>query len=259
MAKRLVRIERRPGEPPALVLDGPKGNALSPALVRDLADAVNALAGADDVVVLLESAHERAFMVGGDVDVFAGWAAEGTLHEQWPKLAAAAGAALAALKTLPAFKIGVANAAAVGGGLELLLMCDHRIAAAGIRLGFPEVHMGVYPAGGCVPALVEAVGRSRALRLLLGGELLVAEEALAIGLVDEVVAPAQLRERAQALAFEVGGASPGVLRAIRRELDPGVRPAEIEGVMRELLAAQDPGALAGRVEGQRARCGRAKP
>jgi enoyl-CoA hydratase len=236
------------------VLDGPKGNALSPGLVADLGSAVADLAAGDDVVVLVESAHPRAFMVGGDVDVFADWAAHGVLHERWAALAAEAAAVLARLQDLPAVKIGVAHAAAVGGGLELLLMCDHRIAATGIKLGFPEVRMGVYPAGGSVRPLVEAVGRSRALRLLLGGALIEAEEALAIGLVDEVSPAAEVRARAHALADELSEADPAVLRAIRRELASDV---DVHETMRSLLAAQDPGELAARVEAQRARRGAA--
>jgi enoyl-CoA hydratase len=154
-------------------------------------------------------------------------------------------------------KVAVATGAAVGGGLELLLMCDHRIVAEGVALGFPEIRMGVYPAGGSVPSLVAAVGRSRALRMLLGGELMSSERALECGLVDEVLPAEQVRSRALELAAELSaaGASTAVLRAIRRELSPGISVKEIPDVMRELLGGMSGTELADRVHAQRTKLG----
>jgi enoyl-CoA hydratase len=250
--ERLVWIERKADEPTALVLGGPKGNALSPEFVDALSAAIEELATVREVVVIVRSESPRAFMVGGDLDVFATWAADGVLAERWSALAAQAGGALARLRDLPVVKIALLQGAAVGGGLELALMCDYRIAASEVRLGFPEVRMGVYPAGGGVPRLAEAIGRGPALRMLLGGRLVGAERALEMGLVDEVLAAEEVQARGLALAAEIGGADPAVVAAVRRALAPGIATDEIAETMDGLLRFVPAVELAVRIEAQRA-------
>jgi E-phenylitaconyl-CoA hydratase len=112
--------------------------------------------------------------------------------------------------------IAALNGVAVGGGLELALACDIRIAASGARFGLPEVKIGSVPGSGGTQRLAGAVGRSFAAQMLFTGELITAEQALASGLVSELLAPEALMERAWTLARTIAGNAPLSLVAIKK-------------------------------------------
>ena len=112
--------------------------------------------------------------------------------------------------------IAALNGVAVGGGLELALACDIRIAASGARFGLPEVKIGSVPGSGGTQRLAGAVGRSFAAQMLFTGEMITAEQALASGLVSEVLAPEALMERAWTLARTIAGNAPLSLVAIKK-------------------------------------------
>jgi E-phenylitaconyl-CoA hydratase len=114
--------------------------------------------------------------------------------------------------------IAALNGVAVGGGLELALACDIRIAATGAKFGLPEARIGSLPGSGGTQRLVGAVGRSLAAQMLLTGELISAEQALASGLVSELHAPDALMGRAFALARVIAGNAPLSLVAIKKAL-----------------------------------------
>jgi enoyl-CoA hydratase/carnithine racemase len=114
--------------------------------------------------------------------------------------------------------IAALNGIAVGGGLELALACDLRIAATGARFGLTEVKIGSLPASGGTQRLVGAVGRTFAAQMLLTGELISAERALASGLVSELHAPDALMGRAFALAQVIAENAPLSLIAIKKAL-----------------------------------------
>jgi E-phenylitaconyl-CoA hydratase len=114
--------------------------------------------------------------------------------------------------------IAALNGVAVGGGLEMALACDIRIAATGARFGLTEVRIGSLPASGGTQRLVGAVGRTFAAQMLLTGELISAEQALAAGLVSELHAPGALMERAFALAKTIAENAPLSLIAIKKAL-----------------------------------------
>jgi E-phenylitaconyl-CoA hydratase len=112
--------------------------------------------------------------------------------------------------------IAALNGVAVGGGLELALACDIRIAAIGARFGLPEVKIGSVPGSGGTQRLAGAVGRSFAAHMLFTGELITAEQGLASGLVSEVLAPEALMERAWTIARTIAGNAPLSLVAIKK-------------------------------------------
>jgi E-phenylitaconyl-CoA hydratase len=114
--------------------------------------------------------------------------------------------------------IAALNGVAVGGGLEMALACDLRIAATGARFGFPEVRIGSLPGSGGTQRLVGAVGRSLAAQMLLTGEPISAEQALASGLVSELHTPDALMGRAFALARVIAENAPLSLIAIKKAL-----------------------------------------
>jgi enoyl-CoA hydratase/carnithine racemase len=127
--------------------------------------------------------------------------------------------------------IGVLNGAAVGGALELAIACDWRIARRGARLAMPAAHLGVVYAADGLRRFVAAMGPARTRRLFLTGTPVEADEALAIGLVDEVVPEDALWDVARAAAADVARAAPLAVagtRAVVRELVEGAPPSLVE-------------------------------
>jgi enoyl-CoA hydratase/carnithine racemase len=124
----------------------------------------------------------------------------------------------ASLDTFNKPVIAALNGVAVGGGLEMALACDIRIAAIGARFGLTEAKIGSIPGSGGTQRLVSAVGRSFAAQMLFSGELVTAQQALAAGLVSELHAPEALMERAFALAKVIAENAPLSLMAIKKAL-----------------------------------------
>jgi enoyl-CoA hydratase/carnithine racemase len=155
--------------------------------------------------------------------------------------------------------IAALNGVAVGGGLELALACDLRIASTAAKFGLPEVRIGSLPGSGGTQRLVGAVGRTFAAQMLFTGELISAEQALACGLVSELHAPNALMERAFALAKVIAENAPLSLIAIKKALraatdQPLAAGFELERSLFEALAlTQD------RQEGRKAFLEKRKP
>ena len=140
------------------------------------------------------------------------------------------------LRDSPKPLLAAINGTAVGGGLELTLHCDLRFAAANAKLGQPEIHIGFIPPIATTQALAHLIGRPRAIRYLYEGRLVAAEEARSWGLVDELVAPEELRARVQAYGEELAAKSPTALAAIRRTITLGGGMSFEEGMAYELEA-----------------------
>jgi enoyl-CoA hydratase/carnithine racemase len=119
--------------------------------------------------------------------------------------------------------IAALNGDALGGGAELALACDFRIAAAHARIGFPQVNLGLVPAWGAPERLAALLGRARALHIMLTGKALTAEEAMHAGLVEEVVLSDRFEARVHELAKDIAGAPPAAVTGIKRSVD-SVRP-----------------------------------
>jgi enoyl-CoA hydratase len=214
-----IRLEKRP--PLAVVtLDRPKVlNALNVDTFNDLDDVSKELGGDESIrVVLLTGAGERAFAAGADIREL-----EALTAEEGKTFALRGQAIFRGIETLGKPVIACIQGFALGGGCELAMACTLRIAADNARLGQPEVKLGLLPGYGGSQRLPRLVGRSAALKLLLTGAVIDAQEALRIGLVDEVVPAGELMKRAEALALEIAGNAPlaisGVLRAVDEGLD----------------------------------------
>jgi enoyl-CoA hydratase len=188
-----------------------KRNALNARVRRELVDALDALAADPDVrVVILTGAGDRAFVAGADIGEFA----ERSPLEQ--RAAMEGRRVFEVLADYPKPTIAALNGYALGGGCELALACDLRIAARSARLGQPEVALGLLPGGGGTQRLPRLVGLGRAMRMILTGDLLDAEEAARIGLVDEVVDDDALAERARAVAARIAAHSPVAVKLIKQ-------------------------------------------
>jgi enoyl-CoA hydratase/carnithine racemase len=135
---------------------------------------------------------------------------------------AAIRAAIDAIANARFVSIAVLNGVAVGGGLELALGCDLRLAAADITLGLTESRVGAFPGAGGTQRLPRLIGVSRALHMMLSGEPVTSEYALGIGLVNEVVAADGLEARAHSLAKTLASRSAPALAAIKRLVYGGI-------------------------------------
>ncbi len=212
-----------------LTIDRPeKRNALSTAVRREIVAALDALR-ADDAarVLVLTGAGDKAFVAGADITEFAAR----TPDEQRTTMAGRS--AFEELASFPKPTLAMIRGWALGGGCELALACDIRLAARSARLGQPEIRLALLPGGGGTQRLPRLVGYGQALRLILTGEPVDAEEAARIGLVDLVVDDAELEARTRALAAAMAVHSPLALRLAKE----GVRAAQelplTEGLRRE--------------------------
>lgn len=203
-------------------------NALNVATRAELIRAIDTLATDAEVrVMILTGAGDRAFVAGADIREFEGR----TPVDQFKIMSARS--IYEAVEDLPKPVIAAINGYCLGGGCELAMACDIRIASDSARLGQPEVNLGILPGGGGTQRLPRLVGLGRALKLLYTGELVDAAEALRLGLVDEVVPADQLMVRAAALAETIATKSPVALRLIKEAARASQRTPLDEGLRHE--------------------------
>jgi enoyl-CoA hydratase len=242
----VIRVQR--GKVTVLELDNQPLNLVTAEMTRRLDAALDGLA-ADDAVraVVLTGAGERAFCAGSDVKEFellSGRVAQGKLLLEklvYRKLA-----------ELPMPTIAAIDADALGGGLELALCCDIRIAAQGARLGMPEVRLGVLPGSGGTQRLPRVVGLARAKEMILVGELIDAAEAERIGLVNRVVPTGQARSAALQMASSIAARGPLAVREAKRLLDRALDLDLDAGLAAELDASHRVFSSQDMLEGARA-------
>ncbi|MFW6079496.1 MAG: enoyl-CoA hydratase/isomerase family protein [Gemmatimonadota bacterium] len=205
----LVRIDDRIA---TITVNRPdKRNALNGTVRREMVDALDMLREERDVrVVILTGAGDKAFIAGADIREFA----ERTPIQQ--RAAMEGRRVFDELAEFPKPTISMINGYALGGGCEVALACDLRVAGTSARLGQPEVKLGILPGGGGTQRLPRLVGFGRAMRLVLTGELIGAEEAERIGLVDFLVADDELRDFTYDLATTLAAQSPVAMRLAKQ-------------------------------------------
>ncbi len=180
-----MTLQRRDDGVALIRLDRPKANALSAEVLQQLRAVVDHLAQ-DLPHAVVVWGGERIFAAGADIMEF------GSPTSSPELVAANFHGALGALAALPRATIAAVNGYALGGGLELALACDFRVAAEDARFGQPEILLGILPGGGGTQRLPRLIGASRAKDMILTGRQVGAAEALAFGLVNRVVAPAEV-------------------------------------------------------------------
>jgi methylglutaconyl-CoA hydratase len=245
----IVLVERR--DTAAFVtLNRPEAaNALSRALVAALVDAFAALgaelAGGGDIrVVVVTGAGDKAFCAGADLKERRTWTLDDTrvfLGEL--------NALMDAVAAFPRPVIAAINGLALGGGLELALACDLRIAAETAEVGLPEVRLGIIPGAGGTQRLVRIAGLAAAKELTLTGRRVAATRALELGIVSEVAAAGALADTAARWARELAGAAPLALAAAKRAIDDGAARPLSDGLAVERASYEQVLITADRNEG----------
>jgi enoyl-CoA hydratase len=192
-------------------------NALNRAMFAELDEVFTSLAGDSAVrAILLTGAGEKAFAAGADIGELATLsAAEGQ------QMALQGQGVFRKIETCGKPVIAAIQGFALGGGCELAMACTIRIASEGARLGQPEVKLGLVPGYGGTQRLPRLVGKGAALKLLLTGDMVDAEEAFRIGLVDEVVPAEALMPRAETLARAIAQQAPLAVAACLRAVEGG--------------------------------------
>jgi enoyl-CoA hydratase/carnithine racemase len=203
-----------------LSIDRPKSrNALALQTMAELDEALDAVQAGPARVLIIRGAGTKAFCAGGDLK-------ELERIRSASEAASMARRMRATLDRLPQISIPVIaglNGDALGGGAELALACDFRVAASHARIGFAQVMLGIMPAWGSNERLAELVGRGRAMHLLLGGQAISATDGWRVGLVEEVVPSEKFDARLAEVARSIAIAPPATIAGIKRSVD-AVRP-----------------------------------
>jgi methylglutaconyl-CoA hydratase len=226
----LIASERRDGGVAWVVLNRPEArNALSRQVCRELGELAQSL-GEDREVrsVVLTGAGDKAFCAGADLKERKGVSAE----EAGPYLDAISGAANA-WAAIPKPTIAAMNGSAFGGGLELALACDFRLAVPGASFALTEVRLGIMPGAGGTQRLPRLVGVARAKEMILLGRRVSAPRALEIGLVQELAEADELEAAAMALCEELTLCAPISLTMAKRAIDRGIDMPIDEGLILE--------------------------
>lgn len=226
MPDEIVLLERRDDGIAVVTLNSPKVNALSTALLARLG-AIAAELTVDPARAVVLTGGERIFAAGADISEFGGPAEARTIG-------AAFHAALNAFAAIPSFTIAAVSGFALGGGCELAMACDYRIASTKAVFGQPEILLGIIPGGGGTQRLPRLVGASRAKEIMVTGRQVRSDEALAIGLANEVVEPEQLMTRALELAATVARGATQAVRLVKKAVDDGIETDLASGLALEL-------------------------
>jgi enoyl-CoA hydratase len=209
--ERVVEVENAGGVRILTINRPEKRNALNAEVRERLSAAVDdAIADPEVRVLVFTGAGDKAFVAGADVGEFAG---RSPIDQ---RRAMASPTVFDSVWDAPLPTIAMINGWCLGGGCELALACDLRVGADTAMLGQPEVRLGIIPGGGATQRLPRLVGYGKALQLILSGELVDGVSAYEIGLLDEVVPAAELRDRTLEIARSMADKSPVTLAIAKR-------------------------------------------
>jgi enoyl-CoA hydratase len=218
----LVRVERRDDGVAVVRLDNPKVNALSTRLLGQLEAAANRLSDDPPGAVVI-TGGDRIFAAGADISEFGG-------AERARLVTNAFREALDAVTAIPRVVIAAVCGFALGGGCELALACDLRVASERAKFGQPEILLGIIPGGGGTQRLARLIGPGRAKDLVLTGRQVNAEEALRMGLVDRVVPHDEVNDHALALAAELAKGAVRAHSIAKLAIDEGLEGSLAKGL-----------------------------
>ncbi len=219
-----ILVEKR-GRVGIVTFNRPKAlNALNSQVTAELAAALDAFEADDDIGAIVVTGGEKAFAAGADIKEmqaksFADCYLEDFITRDWERLAACRKPTIAAVAGY-----------ALGGGCEIVMMCDIVIAADNVRFGQPEITLGIMPGAGGTQRLTRLVGKAKAMDLCLTGRMMDAAEAERSGLVSRVVAPEKLMETALAAAEKIAGFSRPSTLMVKEAVNRAYETTLAEGV-----------------------------
>ncbi len=217
-----------------LTLDSPDfDNSIDTELAQDFIDACRRIGENDDIYVVVVTGSGKTFCAGSRLErtVSSGTSigkAVSQLKEDAGRYEISS-----ALSLVDRPVIAALNGDALGQGFELALACDIRIAVQGARLGFPSIASGLMPMDGGTQRLPRLVGKAKALELMLSGRTIQAEEALALGLVSEIVHGSELVDKALAMAQAMAAKAPISLRYVKEAVNKGMDLTLEQGIRLE--------------------------
>lgn len=217
-------------------------NALCRELIAELNTAMAAFEAKPNVGAIVLTGNDKAFVAGGDIKEFIETTPtqmhlDDPVHD-WECVARATKPVIAAVQGF-----------ALGGGCELMMMCDMVIAGEGAKFGQPEVLIGVIPGAGATQRLTRAVGKARAMELMMTGRRFKADEAYAMGLLSQVVPDNDVCNTAKALAFDIAAKSAPVLKAMKQCINQAYETTLSAGIAYERQAFHLSFASADKAEG----------
>jgi enoyl-CoA hydratase len=224
-----ILLERR-GRVALLTINRPeKRNALNIQTRAEGAAALDELREDDGVgVVVITGAGDKAFIAGADISEFAGRTAVTQRDVMLGR------SLFTAVDTFPKPVIAMVNGYCLGGGCELAMACDLRIASDKASFGQPEINLGIIPGGGGTQRLTRLVGEGKAMELILTGDMIDAQTAHDIGLVQLVVPAPELETRTMEIANRIAEKSPVALRMAKEAVKAASRSNLDEGLRREI-------------------------
>lgn len=224
-----ITVEKR-GAVAVLTINRPdKLNALNSKVHSEGVKALDDLrADAEVRVLVITGAGEKSFVAGADISEFAGQTAvtqRGVFYER---------SLFNSLDSFPKPVIAMVNGFCLGGGCELALACDIRLASERARFGQPEINLGIIPGGGGTQRLTRLVGEGKAMELILSGEMIDASTALDLGLANHVFAPEELEAKTMEMANKIAEKSPIALQMAKEAVKLASRSNLDEGLRREV-------------------------
>ncbi|CAN5404159.1 enoyl-CoA hydratase-related protein [soil metagenome] len=216
MAEQYVSWEVNDGVA-TLAINRPPMNALSISVQDQIGAAAREIAADGDVAAVVLYGGEKVFAAGADIKEM-----QAMSYPQMVDRAGIIQQCFQAVAQIPKPTIAAIAGYALGAGCELALCCDFRVVASDAKLGQPEILLGVIPGAGGSQRLPRLIGTAKAKDLIFSGRMVEAQEALALGLVDEVVAPDQVYAAALARARRYVGGPAYALRAVKEAIDRGI-------------------------------------
>ena len=215
-------------------LERPPMNALDAQMQEEICEAAAEASARREVAAVVVYGGEKVFAAGADIKEM-----QGMSYTDMVDRATDLQAAFNAVAAIPKPTVAAVTGYALGGGCELALCCDFRVAAQNARMGQPEILLGIIPGAGGTQRLARLVGPARAKDLIFSGRFVEAAEARSIGLVDEVVAPEEVYSAARRRVERYVGGPAYALRAAKAAIDRGLDVGLDAGlaIERELFAA----------------------
>jgi enoyl-CoA hydratase len=198
-------------------INRPPVNALNSEVVTEIHQMFEELEKDDQVKVIILTGEGKAFVAGADISEMVDFGPEGGAE-----FSKKGQAAFDKIENTPKPVIAAINGFALGGGCEIAMACDIRIAVEGAKLGQPEVNLGVIPGFAGTQRLPRLVGKGKAKELIFTGNMITAEEAEKIGLVNQVLTPEELMSTAKDMAKIIASKGPAAVRAAKHAINEGV-------------------------------------